>query len=251
MATSYPAEHDEVGGSPTRIFVSYVKEDREVAERLREELENTDLNLKVWIDTQIRPGQVWEKEIKKGIKACRYFIALVSTTAVQKKGYPKKEFEYALSIIKETQQLQKIIVIPARLNDCKIPYSQLEKIQYVDLFPDWNEGFERLLEAIALGDNLVGGKQFGGAKKRRPFNAITRPFNMIAWPFNRSGTLDKPALSPSMLLLLDSSMEIDNRSIRNPRYDSYHTPSFFCASVAIINPQVLAMDNSIIQPGLR
>jgi hypothetical protein len=62
--------------------------------------------------------------------------------------------------LKETQRTQ-IIIIPVRLNDCKIPsYGSLDKIQYVDLFPDWKEGFEKILKAIKLGDNLVGGYQF-------------------------------------------------------------------------------------------
>ena len=102
----------------------------------------------------------------------------------------------------------------------------MEKIQYVDLFPDWNEGLERLLQAIELGDNLVGGNQFEEMKKLRSFNVITRPLNVIRRPFNRSGASHKPALSPSMLLLVDSSMEIDKHSIRNSRHDSYHTPIF-------------------------
>lgn len=107
MAIS-PDAIDEVQSSLTRIFVSYVREDRE-------DLEGAELNLKAWIDTQIQPGQNWEEEIKKGIRACRYFIALISSTAVEKKGYPKREFEYALNVIKKTQQLQKLIVIPVRL----------------------------------------------------------------------------------------------------------------------------------------
>ena len=83
------------------------------------------------------------------------------------------------------------------------------------------------MEAIALGDNLVGGNQFEGEKKHRPFNIITRPLNVIGRPFNRTGKLDKSVLSPSMLSLLNSSMEIDNRSIRSSGYDTYQTPSFF------------------------
>jgi predicted Zn-ribbon and HTH transcriptional regulator len=146
----------------TIVFVSYVREDYEAANRLCIDLKNANLNLEPWIDTGILVGQNWEHEINKAIQASRYFIPLISLKAVEKGGYTKKEFEYALKVIKETQerQKQKIIVIPARINDCKIPYSQLEKIQYVDLFPDWKEGFEKILKAIKLGDNLVGGYQF-------------------------------------------------------------------------------------------
>jgi TIR domain-containing protein len=107
------------------------------------DLKDADLNLKSWIDTGILAGQNWENEIKKAIKAGRYFIPLISSKAVEKKGYTKKEFEYALKIIKETQETQKTIVIPVRLDGCKVPYSELEKIQRVDLFPDWKEGLRK------------------------------------------------------------------------------------------------------------
>ena len=207
----------------TIVFVSYIREDREAASRICSDLKDADLNLKPWIDTGILAGQNWENEIKKAIKACRYFIPLISSKAVEKKGYTKKEFEYALKIIKETQEIQKIIVIPVRLDECKVPYSELEKIQRVDLFPDWKEGFEKILRAIKEGDNLVKGHQFEGEKNLARLKVLKQT---IRHPFNRNSTSDNLSLSSSMLLLLGSTMVIDKNSIANPRY-SNHTPYSF------------------------
>jgi tetratricopeptide (TPR) repeat protein len=142
----------------TIVFVSYIREDHEAAKRLCLDLKNANLNLKPWIDTEILAGQRWDTEIKKAMQKSRYFIPLISSRAVEKiekKGYTRDELQYAVDVLKETQRTHKIIIIPVRLNDCKIPFSQLEKIQYVDLFPDWKKGFEKLLKGIKLGNNLA------------------------------------------------------------------------------------------------
>jgi len=211
----------------TVVFVSYVREDHEAAKRLCLDLKNANLNLKPWIDTEILVGHRWDKEIKKAIEKCRYFIPLISR-AVEKKGYTRDEFEYALDVIKETQRKHQIIILPVRLNDCKIPYSQLEKIQYVDLFPDWKEGFEKILQAIKQGDNLVGGRhQF--VEEETKFGTIIKLPEKIWAPFKRNGgdKLLNPSLSSSMLLVLDSNMVIDKNSITNPRYSNFHVPYSF------------------------
>ena len=119
----------------TVVFVSYIREDHEAAKQLCLDLKNANLNLKPWIDTEILIGFRRDKEIKKAIEKCRYFIPLISSKAVEKNGFTRKEFEFALSVMKQTELRRKIIVIPVRLDDCKIPYSQLEKIQFIDLFP--------------------------------------------------------------------------------------------------------------------
>ncbi len=212
----------------TIVFVSYIREDHEAAKQLCLDLKNANLNLKPWIDTEILAGQRWDKEIKKAIQKSRYFIPLISLRAVEKGGYTRHEFKYALDVIKETQRKHKIIIIPVRLNDCKIPYSQLEKIQYVDLFPDWKEGFEKILQAIKQGDNLVGGRhQF--EEEETKFGTI-RKLPKKFWPLFNDDDSDmplNPSLSSSMLLVLDSNMVIDKNSITNPRYSNFHVPYSF------------------------
>jgi len=47
------------------------------------------------------PGQTWNLKIRKAIKNSRYFIALFSSTSVQKRGYIQKEFRFALDLLDE------------------------------------------------------------------------------------------------------------------------------------------------------
>jgi tetratricopeptide (TPR) repeat protein len=203
----------------TVVFVSYIREEREQAMEFVNALKDADLGLEPWIDTSIRPGQVWENEIEKAIQTSRYFISLISSTAVQKKGYTRKEFEYALNVMKQTQQRKKIIVIPVRLDDCKIPYSDLEKIQFVDLFPDWKAGFEKILDAIELGDNLVDGQQF---MFRKRFNRFRKLANLIRRQPDINITVDPSELST--LLQQRSTINTDRKSVTNPHYTKSYVP---------------------------
>jgi hypothetical protein len=128
------------------VFISYAREDSDAAKRLYEELKNAGLI--PWLDKEsLIAGQNWKIAINKAIKKSRYFIPIFSSSSVEKRGYVQKEFKYALDVFDEFPESQ-IFVIPVRLNDCDIPYEKLKDIEYVDLFPDWNKGLQRIVQAM-------------------------------------------------------------------------------------------------------
>lgn len=43
-----------------------------------------------------------------------------------------------------------IYIIPVRLDDCKIAYEKLKDKQYVDMFPDWDNGLEQILRSLGI-----------------------------------------------------------------------------------------------------
>ena len=130
----------------TIVFISYAREDTEAARRLYDDLKNAGLT--PWLDKEsLVAGQNWKIAINKAIKKSRYFIPIFSSISVAKRGYVQKEFRYALDVIDEFPESQ-IFVIPVRLDDCDIPYEKLKDIEYVDLFPDWNKGLQRILQAL-------------------------------------------------------------------------------------------------------
>ena len=92
------------------------------------------------------------------INSSKYFIPLLSSRSVGKKGYIKNELKAALRILDEVSESQ-IFVIPVRLDECEIHYKKLRNIQYVDLFPQWDEGLEKVLESMGVNsskdDNIV------------------------------------------------------------------------------------------------
>jgi hypothetical protein len=130
------------------VFISYAHEDSLHADRLYNNLKQA--NLLPWRDKDaIKAGLNWKIAIRKAIKNSRYFIPLFSSKSVGKIGYIQKEFKYALDIF-DTFPESQIYLIPARLDDCQIPYEKLEDIQYVDMFPDWDEGVKKIFEAMGV-----------------------------------------------------------------------------------------------------
>ena len=139
---AHPANQDNT------VFISYAREDSNAAKRLYNDLRSAGLN--PWLDKEsILPGQNWEIEIKKAIKNSRYFLSLNSSNSVQKIGFVQKELKNAL----ERQEYfpeSAVYLIPIRLDDCQLAYQKLEKIQYADMFPDWNRGLEKITQTMEV-----------------------------------------------------------------------------------------------------
>ncbi|MCP4106797.1 MAG: toll/interleukin-1 receptor domain-containing protein [Desulfobacteraceae bacterium] len=61
-----------------KVFISYAREDIEIAERLYSNLK--DAGLEPWMDKEdLLPGQEWDMTITKAIRESRFFVAVLST----------------------------------------------------------------------------------------------------------------------------------------------------------------------------
>ena len=128
------------------VFISYAREDSEAAERLYNDLKSA--GLLPWMDRPSpRTGETWGVAIRKAIRNSRYFIPLFSSKseAFERRRSLQTDFKYAMNIFKTLPE-NKVYIIPARLDDCNIPESL--KIQYVDLFPDWNKGLNKIFAIV-------------------------------------------------------------------------------------------------------
>jgi len=127
-----------------QIFLCYGRQDRQKVQRLYEELAN--LGYQPWMDVKdILPGEVWETSIRHAIRRADFFLACISSTSVNRRGFLQKEIREALEIWKEKLE-EDIYFIPARLEECEVP-QQMSGFQWVDLFEQ--QGLARLSEAIA------------------------------------------------------------------------------------------------------
>jgi hypothetical protein len=128
------------------VFLAYAAEDRHTAERLYHTLRCRGFN--PWLDRKkLLPGQNWPRAIQQAIEVSDYFIACLSHQALQKKGQFQAEMRYALDCARRAP-LDRTYFIPLRLDECPVPASISREIQYLDLFPDWDEGIARLIEAL-------------------------------------------------------------------------------------------------------
>ena len=135
----------------TKVFISYAREDCDIAKRLYTDLKN--MGYDVWIDIErLIPGENWKSAISKQIKDCSYFIALLSSQSVSKKGYVQKELKTALDILDEFPPSE-IFLIPARIDQCAPLDERLQDIHFADLFPSYDEGLRKILQAISPQEN--------------------------------------------------------------------------------------------------
>lgn len=137
----------------SHTFISYVREDKEIVDKLAEDLRSR--GIKVWFDRrQLLPGQRWRQAIRSAIREGAFFIACFSSHYSKRdKSYMNEELTVAIDELRK-RPMDQIWFIPVLLEDCQIPDRQisdverLRDLEYVRMHENWEEGFARLLRAI-------------------------------------------------------------------------------------------------------
>ena len=129
-----------------KVFVAYAQEDAANADRLFMEL--AEAGFDPWLDRhKLLPGQNWPRSIEQAIQNSDFIVACFSRRSVTKKGGFQAEIRYALDCMRHLP-LDRIFLIPVRLDECRVPESIRRELQYIDLFPEWNRGVRKILSAI-------------------------------------------------------------------------------------------------------
>ena len=129
-----------------QVFIAYGAEDEPMAARLYEDL-NRD-GFRPWMDVRkLLAGQNWPRAIEAAIESSDFFVACFSGNSVRKKGGFQSELRYALDCARRVP-LDEIYIVPLRLDDCAVPRIIQHELQYIDLFPDWDTGVDRLLAML-------------------------------------------------------------------------------------------------------
>jgi hypothetical protein len=130
-----------------RIFIAYVEEDLEFAKKLYSAFE--ERGFRPWLDKKkLMPGQNWPRAIEDAIRTSDFFVACFSRRSATKRGSFHSELRYALNCAAMVP-LDEIFFIPVRFEHCLMPARISKKIQYVDLFPNWEAGLEKVLAIVA------------------------------------------------------------------------------------------------------
>jgi hypothetical protein len=131
-----------------KIFISYAREDYEIAKRLYDYLKSH--GQEPWLDQEnLIPGQKWEGAIQSAIRESHFFIALLSPNSIEKRGYVQKELREGLDMLDKIPDSQ-IFLIPVRIGDCEPKHERLRELQWVDLLPDWEGGLRRLNKVFSF-----------------------------------------------------------------------------------------------------
>ena len=146
-------ERGVMGGR--HVFVSYCHDNRDDVARLVEDLNRAGES--VWWDEDILGGRDWKEAIREAMKNA-YAVVLCMSSELEERYrsgvYP--ELRDAITTFRQYGPGEPYI-FPVRLAECAVPAIEiddtrtLERIQYIDLFPESKRGtgLRKLLESLA------------------------------------------------------------------------------------------------------
>ena len=83
-------EGDQVNQEQPNVFISYARQDLDVAKRIFKDLKAN--GMEPWFDEEsLLPGQNWRTEIDREIRNSRFFLPLLSTRSLTKEGTFRKK----------------------------------------------------------------------------------------------------------------------------------------------------------------
>ena len=135
------------------VFVSYVRENSKIVDRLAQELRAHGIT--VWLDRKdLGPGVRWKRAIRRAIGEGSFFIACFSGEYNQKrKTFMNEELTLAIEELRQLD-IDQVWFIPVKLSACEIPDwdigggETLQDLNYVELYSDWDANIRPLVEVI-------------------------------------------------------------------------------------------------------
>jgi hypothetical protein len=124
--------------TPTRVFISYSREDEAFARQLHEAIEASGYD--AWLDVKdIAKGEYWPDAIDAGLKASHVVVGVMTPDSVASRNV-KNEWDWALS---NDRPLLLLLLRP-----CDIPHRYVS-INYIDFRVGESLGFAQLQAALA------------------------------------------------------------------------------------------------------
>jgi hypothetical protein len=166
------------------VFISYSRGDGAFVERLDALL--TGAGISTWFDRRsLRPGQKWEDVIEDEVSAARVFLACLSATAQDERGYFHVEQQLASKAAMRVPSDQ-LFIIPVLLGECSLP-RELRQYHSVNLLDPG--AIESLLSSLieALGRNIAVAPH-AVAELR---NALRMHLGVMTGPFGADEFTDK------------------------------------------------------------
>lgn len=102
-----------------KVFISYSHKDTDYMERLMVHLKPMirDEDIDIWVDTRIRPGQKWNKEIQKSLECAKIAILIISADFLASDYITEKELPILIkSSYDDGTVILPVFLKPANLN---------------------------------------------------------------------------------------------------------------------------------------
>ncbi|WP_291993704.1 SUMF1/EgtB/PvdO family nonheme iron enzyme [Candidatus Accumulibacter sp. ACC003] len=132
---------------PLSVFLCHSSQDKAFVRDLYGKLQRD--GVAPWLDEEdLLPGQHWDREIRRAVRASDLVLVCLSKGSVSKAGYLQKEIKFVLDVAAE-QPDGSIFLVPARIEEgVQISYvaEELGRKHWVDLFHE--AGYQRLQNAL-------------------------------------------------------------------------------------------------------
>jgi sulfatase modifying factor 1 len=152
---------------PLSVFLCHSSQDKVFVRDLYQRLQRD--GVAPWLDEEdVIPGQDWDREIRRAVRASDLILVCLSKSSVSKAGYLQKEIKFVLDVAAE-QPEGSIYLVPARIEEgvqVSDVAEELGRRHWVDLFQE--AGYQRLQRALQ-----ARARECGASLGTSP--AITRP----------------------------------------------------------------------------
>jgi TIR domain-containing protein len=135
-----------------QVFLCHSSEDKTAVRKLYRQLRGD--GVAPWLDEEnLLPGQHWQQEIPKAVRAADVVVVCLSKRSITKEGYIQKEIRYALDAAEEKPE-DTIFLIPLKIEECEVP-ERFRRWQWVNLFDGL--GYDRLMRALQVRAGTIQG----------------------------------------------------------------------------------------------
>lgn len=134
----------------SKVFISYSRTDINFALKLGKDLKAKGIN--VWVDKlDIKPGEIWDNAVEEAMKSSGKVLIILSPASVTSLNV-MDELSYAFDEGK--------MIIPVMYLECDRPF-RLRRRHFCDFTKDFEDGFNDLLRAFEISENIIKAKSIG------------------------------------------------------------------------------------------
>src|SRR3954469_14212315 len=128
MSNQFPLTYSKGKGNLAHVFISYVRDNRDVVDRLANEPRNGGVT--VWLDrNNIDPGARWRDAIRKAIQSESFFLACFSKEYNERiKSYMNEELIIAIEELRQKPS-DNTWFIPVLINETRIPSRRISVVE--------------------------------------------------------------------------------------------------------------------------
>jgi len=233
-----------LSGISHAVFTSYASQDAEAAKRICDAFRAA--GIEVWIDqSELRGGDVWDRQIRQQIHDCRLFMPIVSAnTEARIEGYFRREWKLAVDRTHDLSErvafLVPIVIDATPEAKADVPdafrHVQWARLPGGNASPAFVERIRRLIAPVSTSalPTATAPPEYRSAQTSTTTNGPRRVARATLWALSGVVALGLAYFATNRFWL--SKHGTDAHSVAEPADDSASSTGLPAATVAAFNP---------------